>query len=389
MNGIKDKCAIAGIGATDFLVNSGRDRVAVTLEAICKAADDAGINVKDIDGIVRFTIDSSASDQIIAANLGLDKVTYSVEVPHFGGSGCGMVLSAALAVAGGAAQNVVCYRSFTPFDFMDGARHSSATLWARDAGVADFLRPFGWGTMMDVFAMCCRRHMHEYGTTSQQLGRIAVAARKHAALNPKAIRKTPITLEDHQNSPIYTYPLHALDCLIMPNDGACAVLVTSAERARDLKNPPAYIMAGVQHLGSYPQPWWEMWPFRPVITESPAKEAAPRLFGMAGVTPRDIDVAEMYDCFTYTLLVQLEDYGFCKKGEGGPFVGDGRIEIGNELPVNTHGGHLGEAYIHGFTHVLEGVRQIRGTSTAQVKDAELVLVTSAIPSPTSALILRR
>jgi acetyl-CoA acetyltransferase len=390
MNDIVDKCAIAGIGQTEYLVNSGRDPLTLALEAITNAVEDAGLNVKDIDGIVKYSVDSSASVEMIAGNLGLPNVSFWGETFFGGGSGCSAVTQAAMAVAGGMADCVVCYRSFTPYDFLQGARHNSTTLWARASGSGDFLRPFGWSAMLDVFAMMCQRHMYEYGTTSSQLGAIAVAARKHAAMNPNSIRKTPITLEDHQNSPFVSEPLRELDCLIAPNDGACAVIITSAERAKDLKQQPAYIRACTQTLG-VPKTalWWEQLPFKTKRPETQAAYVAPRLFEMAGLTPQDIDVAQIYDCYTYTVLTQLEDYGFCEKGEGGAFVEDGRIEIGGELPVNTHGGHLGEAYIHGFTHILEGVKQVRGTSTAQVKDAETVLVTGGVPAPTAALILRR
>ena len=389
MNTISNKCAIAGIGETEYLVNSGRDPLLLALEAITLAVDDAGLRVKDIDGIVTSSIDASASDQIIAANLGLADVSYSSEVTGLGGAACATVAHAALAVAGGMANCVVCYRAFTPFDFMEGAKHNQSTLWARAAGAGEFLRPFGWSAMLDVFAMSCRRHMYEYGTTSRQLGAIAVAARKHAAMNPGAIRSHPITIDDHQHSPIISAPLRELDCLISANDGACAIIVTSAERARDLKQRPANIMAAAQSFGPTPSLMWEMAPFKPVFTETEARYLAPKLFAMAGLVPNDIDVAQLYDCFTYTQLLLLEDYGFCKKGEGGAFVEGGHIELGGELPVNTHGGHLGEAYIHGFTHIVEGVKQIRGTSTAQVEDAETTLVASAVPGPTSALILGR
>ena len=387
---IKDKCAIVGIGETAYMVNSGRNRLSMALEAISKAVKDAGLSVKDIDGIVRFNLDTSASDQIIAANLGLPNVTYSAEIPHYGGSACGTVAHAALAVAGGMANCVVCYRSYSLYDLTEGARRSSSSIFALDAGCADFLRPFGWWANIDAFAMACRRHMHEYGTTSRQLGAIAVADRKHASMNPRALRRMPITIEDHQTSPFVTDPLRELDCYIVPNDGACAVVVTSAERAKDLKQPPVYITAAAQAFGSVPATLWETWSFKSgTTTEFQSKYAAEILFNMAGVTPQDIDVAELYDCYTFTALAQIEDYGFCKKGEAGPFVEGGRIELGGELPINTHGGHLGEAYVHGFTHILEGVRQMRGTSSAQVKNAELALVTSAVLAPTSALILRR
>lgn len=380
MDTIRDKFAIVGIGETDYFVNSGRDPLSLALEAIKKAIEDSGLSVKDIDGIVRYTIDSSASVEIIAANLGLPDVSYWGETYLGGGSGCASVAHAALAVAGGMADCIVCYRAFTPFDFTEGARHNASTLWARAAGASAFLRPFGWSAMIDNYAMVCQRHMYEYGTTSRQLGSIAVAGRKHASMNPRAIRQTPITIEDHQNSPMISDPLRELDCFVSPNDGACAVIVTSAERAKDLKQHPAYIAAASQALGPEPPLWWEFKGFRPIITEWESKYAAQKLFNMAAITPEDIDVAEVYDCYTITALIQLEDYGFCKKGEGGPFVEGGNIELGGKLPVNTHGGHLGEAYIHGFTHILEGVRQVRGTSTAQVKDAELVLVTGGVPA---------
>ncbi len=389
MNDFRDKCAIVGIGETDYCVNSGRNPLALALEAIRNAIEDAGLTVDQIDGIVKSSIDASASDQIIAANLGLSGVTYSSEVTGLGGAACATVAHAAMAVASGFANYVVCYRAFTPFDFIEGAKHNQTTLWARQAGAGEFLRPFGWSAMIDGFAMHCQRHMHEYGTTSRQLGAIAVAARKHAAANPKAIRQEPITIEDHQNSNMISQPLRELDCLISANDGACAVIVTTAERAKDLKQRPAKIMSAAQSLGSNPMATWEMSAFKPTITDSEAKMIAPHLFRKAGLKPEDIDVAQLYDCFTYTQLVLIEDYGFCKKGEGGEFVQDGRIEIGGELPINTHGGHLGEAYIHGFTHIVEGVKQMRGTSTCQVEDAETTLVASAVPGPTSALILGR
>lgn len=387
MSSLRNACSIAGIGETDYLVNSGRDPLLLALEAIGKAVEDAGLQPADIDGIVTSSIDASGSEQFIASNLGLSNVSYTSEVTGLGGAACATVAHAAMAVASGMANHVVCFRAFTPFDFMQGAKHNQSTLWAKASGVGEFLRPFGWSAMIDTFAMGCRRHMHEYGTTSAQLGAIAVAARKHAAMNPKAIKRDPITIADHQNSAFVTQPLRELDCLISANDGACAMVVTSTERAKDLKQPPARIMAAAQSLGSHPGLLWELSPFKPTITESEAAHIAPRLYQMAGLGPHDIDVAQLYDCYTYTQLLLLEDYGFCEKGEGGSFVEDGRIEIGGDLPVNTHGGHLGEAYIHGFTHVLEGVKQLRGSSTAQVQDAETALVASAVPGPTSALIL--
>jgi len=391
MNTLKDKCAIAGIYTTDFLPGAKRDRLDLALEAIIGAANDAGLDPKDIDGIVRYTIDGSANDQILVSNLGIKDLSYSVEIPFYGGSACAAVGSAAAAVAAGLANYVVVYRAVTPFDFVDFTKRNSSTIWSRDTGVADFMRPYGWLSMMDTYALTFEAHSAKYGTTTDQLGAIAVAIRKCANKNPKAVlRDVPLTLEDHRNSSIVSGRITADDVTLLPEyDGGYAVIVTSVERAKDLKHPPAYIMAAASGLGPEPSLMWEMRLFRSDPTVSPAKFVAPRLFGMAGITPKDINVAEFYDCATVNVLLQIEDYGFCEKGEAGRFVENGRIELGGELPITTSGGMLAEASSHGFGHVVEAAKQIRGTSTSQVEDAEFVLVTSSIPTPTSGLILRR
>lgn len=386
MDTLKDKCAIVGIGQTPFLIDSGRTELSLALEAISLAIDDAGLSPKDIDGCVKFTSDTSASDLVVATNFGIPDVAYSGEVPHFGGSGCALVAHACAAIVAGLARYVVCWRAMAVASFM-GARARRGRPFFADAD--DFLRPFGWTyTAMDAFAMSCRRHMHEYGTTSEQLAAIPVAARKYAARNPRALRRTPLTVQDYLDSPMAVDPIRQIERSPFADVGA-ACIVTSAQRARDCRHRPAYVMAAGQASGPLPGCSYEMWSHTPDLTESQARYLAPRLYGMAGVGPEDMDVAELYDCFAFVCLSLIEDYGFCKKGEGGAFVQDGRIELGGQLPVNTHGGHQAEGYIHGFSHVLEGVRQMRGTSTSQVKDAELVLVGSAWTSPTSGLILRR
>ena len=231
--------------------------------------------------------------------------------------------------------------------------------------------------------------MHQFGTTAEHFGAIAVAARKHAARNPKArFYERPITMEDYLNCRMVVDPVRLFDCCL-ETDGACAVIVTTAERARDLKHPPSYIRAmalGTGGRGMYPITAFN----RERLTgmEETAR-MADFLFEMADLRREDIDVAELYDHFGPLVLLSIEDLGFCKPGEGGPFVEGGRIELGGELPINTHGGLVAEAYIHGFNHIVEGVRQTRGTSTAQVEDAQHVLVTSADGVPTSGLILSR
>lgn len=245
--------------------------------------------------------------------------------------------------------------------------------------------------MMDTYGLTFEAHSAKYGTTTEQLGAIAVAIRKCANRNPNAVLKNvPLTLEDHRASPIVSGRITADDVTLLPSDnGACAVIVTTAERAKDLKNTPAYIMAAASGLGPEPSLMWEMRILSPDPTISTAKFVAPRLFGMADITPKDIDVAEFYDCATVNVLLQIEDYGFCEKGEAGSFVENGNVELGGSLPITTSGGMLAEAAMHGFGHVVEGVRQIRGTSYSQVEDPSFILVTSSIPTPTSGLILRK
>ncbi len=227
--------------------------------------------------------------------------------------------------------------------------------------------------------MYARRRMHEYGTTSRQFGAVAVACRKHANMNPMALMYgRTLTIEDHQSSRMIYHPFRLYDCCL-ETDGGAAIVITSAERAGDSRHRPAYIMAAVQSLSPQLENRWS-------VTETATRRSAGRLFEMAGVTPRDIDVAQIYDHFSAMVIFTLEDLGLCKRGEGGPFVEEGGIEIGGELPVNTAGGHLSEAYVHAVNHIIEGVRQIRGVSTAQVPDAELALVDS---DGLGTLILRR
>jgi acetyl-CoA acetyltransferase len=254
-----------------------------------------------------------------------------------------------------------------------GARVSSgmvANVGGPMRQMAEFEQPYGSYVPMQWYAPMARRHMHEYGTTSLQFGHIAVATRKHAIMNGNAMMTKPITLEDHQNSRMLADPFRLLDCCLQ-TDGAGAIIVTSLERARDMKNKPAVILGIAEGHPDTPTSIVQ----RPNMLEFGLAKAAPRAWAMAGVKPSDVDGAEIYDCFTFNVLNQLEDAGFCKKGEGGPFVENGRIEIGGELPVNTHGGLLSQGHIQGMNHIIEGVKQIRGTSPVQIPNAKLIAVT--------------
>ena len=374
--------AIAGIGHTEFAKNLGRSERHAAVEAISAALADAGLTAGDVDGLVRFDLEAT-SEVEIARSLGIPNLRFFAETGYGGGGGCATVGLAAMAIATGRASVVVCWRARN--------RGSGGRPWAatgnRVGGDAQFTAPYGLLRPVDQIAMIARRHMHEYGTTSAHFGAVAVACRKHASRNPHALMRDPITLEDHQNSRFVSEPLRKLDCCL-ESDGALAVVVTSAERARDLAQPAALLLAASQGTG--PEHVVMTNYHAPRFLETPSTCAARDLFAGAGVGPGDVDVAQIYDAFTPLVTLSLEEYGFCAAGEGGPFSAGGRLEWPDgELPVNTSGGGLSEAYVHGMNLIVEGVRQMRGTSTSQVKDAELCLVTSGAAVPTSALLLAR
>lgn len=389
---MKEQTAIVGIGWTKYTKESGKTPLALALEASRNAIEDSGLAVKDIDGVVSYSLQDSVSTSLVATSLGLPILRYSQDESAGGGVACSVVSNAAMAVASGMANNVLVFRAMNG---SSGLRYSRGDRTALRSGTGvgsdaetQFLAPYGATVASHYYALITRRHMFKYGTTPQQLGAVAITSRKHACLNERAMMRSPLTMEKYESSPIFFDPLRLLDCCLM-TDGACALIATASERARDLRHPPVYIMAAAQGTGPYGQGLWSnYWTDH---TESAAKYIGPDLFGRAGITPKDINVAELYDAFTITVIIQLEDFGFCEKGEGGPYVQGGRIEIGGKMPVNTHGGLLSEAYINGLNSVVEGVSQLRGEAgKRQVRNAEIGLVAAAGGTiPGSALILRR
>ena len=392
MTSIRDRAAIIGIGQTAFSKHLGTTEHRVACEAIAAAIADAGLRPKDIDGIVRYDIETNTELAIIYS-LGIPHLRFFAGITSGGGAVCGTIVLAAMAIATGQANNVVCFRarnrgkrSVTGTGKFGGGRPWEKT----PAQLTDFYQyhiPFGLVTPAQEMALIYRRHMHEYGTTTEHFGHVAVAQRAHAARNPNAVMRQPISLADHQHSRWIAEPLRLLDCCL-ETDGGCAVVVTAAERARDAPHPAAYILAGAQAEGPIHIQLADYFAHR--NEDTGGRAVAKQLYAMAGVSPGDIDAAMFYDHFSPAVLLSLEDYGFCARGESGPFVADGHIGWPHgSLPVNTHGGSLSEAFIHGYNHILEGVRQIRGTSSSQVADAELVLVTSSNTDPTGGIILRR
>lgn len=386
-NSLGGKAAITGIGATEFSKDSGRSEMSLASEAVAAAIADAGLKPSDIDGMVTYSTDNNP-DVEIARHVGIGALRHFSRVHYGGGAACGTIVQAAMAVATGVADAVVCYRAFNE---RSGRRFGAGVQDLPLAATAEraqfsWTTPFGQLTPASWVAMVARRYMHLYGATSEDFGRVAVAGRKHAANNPAAwFHNEPITLEEHQASRWIVDPLHLLDCC-QESDGGQALVVVSAERARDLPNTPALIVAGAQGAGE--EQWTMTSFFRDDIAQLPEmKVVADELWTSSGLTPADIQTAILYDHFTPYVLMQLEEFGFCGRGEAKDFIVDGALEIGGRLPINTHGGQLGEAYIHGMNGIAEAVRQIRGTSVNQVDSVENVLVTAGTGVPTSGLIL--
>jgi len=357
------RAVIAGVGHSDFGKIPDRSAWELEAEAVSKAAVDAGFSPHEIDGLltdpgpVQGILDGITPHFLrLGAALGLDPTYAGSEI--LGGAGSvAIVERAALAVEAGLCDVCVCV-------YGDSAL-SSASAYGYGRGDES---AFGFFGAIGLHGLAAQRHMHQYGTRREQLGEIAVAARAHATRTPHAQKRREITIEQYMNEAPIVEPLCRLDCCLV-SDGAAAVIVTTEERAADLRVPGIRILGHAQahSLSTYASP--------DHFDRLPAFRSGPAAFGQAGVTPDDIDVALLYDCFSIVVLLQLEDYGFCKKGEGGAFVEDGRIGPGGSLPVNTSGGLLAEAYGGGMLHVVEAVRQLRGEAGArQVDDTRLALV---------------
>lgn len=364
MTSLRDRIAFVGVGATEQGKLPGSTPITLATEAFRRALDDAGLRKSDIDGLLTMPGTTSPEGSLnylrLGETLGID-AAFTGSMTMGGGTAGALVQQAAMAIDAGLATTVACV-------FADTAR----------TGNYKFARASGWGDSWGLWGMfgaaansavAASRHMALYGTTSRQLGEVAVACRKHASMNPNAVMREPFTVDDHQASRFVVEPFHLLDCCLISDGGVC-LIVTSAERAKDLAKPPVLIRGMGQAYTSQNmerEDWWYV-PHQ--------KDALRRAFTMAGVGPQDIDVAQLYDNFTMSVLLWLEHAGFCGVGEAGPFVEGGRIQLGGELPVNTAGGNLSESYMEGWLHIVEGVRQMRGEcGERQVANAETCLVT--------------
>jgi acetyl-CoA acetyltransferase len=381
---IKDATAIVGVGQTEWGKSLDDSELVLALRAIKAALDDAGIDPAEVDGLSSYTLETS--DEVdIARNLGLGDITWFSQVGYGGGAGCGVVGHAAAAVATGQATVAVAWRSRKR-----GAAASRpwSQVATRVRGSHQWTRPFGLLRPVDEIAMLARRYLHEFGGTREQLAQVALTVRRHANRNPAAMMyEKPLTLEQYLESRWISEPLCLFDnCL--ETDGAGAVVVVSAERAKDLDVIPAHIHSFAQSIPQQHQVMTNYFGEDPL--KGPAWACADLLWRRADLTPADVDVAQLYDAFSPLVPLSLEGYGFCARGEGLAFCQDDGIAFDSGgLPVNTSGAGMSEAYVHGFNLITEAVRQIRGTSTAQVEGAEVSLVTSGEGVPTSALLLRK
>jgi acetyl-CoA acetyltransferase len=357
---MRGRAVIAGVGHTAHGKLPHRSPLSMTVEAVAKALADAQVEKEAVDAVfVKYPTSGFKSmfGQTVAEALGLQPRIGGVW-DQGGATNISMISFAAMAIEAGQCEVALVTTADNP---RTGTRQAYERGWGDDA-------VYGWFGTPAGYAMIAQRHMAEYGTKPEQLGAIAVACRRHGAANPDAHLRKPLTLDEYMDGAWVVEPLRRDDCCLI-SDGGAAVLVMSAKRAAQLGVPdPVPILGFGQGQTSYEVP------LRPRLTETPAEISARTAFAMAGISPADVDVAQIYDCFTPTVLVTLEDYGFCPKGEGGRFVEDGAIELCGRLPINTSGGLLSESGMPGMQLVIEGARQIRGTSYSQVRDASISVV---------------
>jgi acetyl-CoA acetyltransferase len=371
--------AIAGIGQTSYARRDARSEAQLAAEAALAALNDAGIAPSDVDGMITYTLDPV--DEIgLCRALGVRDLAYTSRVPGGGAGAIGTLYQAAAAVAAGACEAVLIWRAINQGAAYRYGQPQAGGAWQPGSGTGSLLwcMPFGAQAPATWAALAIQRYMHECGVTNRDFGRIAVLQRKHAATNPAAIfHGKPISLEDHQASRWIVEPvLRLLDCC-QENAGAAAAVITTLERARDLRQRPARVVAAAQSIPAEVEVISNY--YHADLTVMPeAVGTARRLWAQSGLGPRDVRVALLYDAFTPNVMKQLEAFGFCGHGEAKDFVADGHCELTGSIPTNTHGGHGGEAYIHGMNLVTEGVRQIRGSAANQVAGAQRVLLSSGM-----------
>ncbi len=382
----KDKAAIVGIGATEFSKNSGRSELSLACESVLACLNDAGLKPSDVDGMCTFTMDSN--DEIeVARAIGCNDLSFFSRVPHGGGAGTGTIHQAVMAIATGAAETVVCYRALNG---RSGHRFSSGV--SGDIVTGDMIHygwylPFGLITPASWVAMYQQRYAHLHGDCRDALAEIAITTRAYAATNPAAFfHNKPMTRAEYDSGKPIADPFRLFDCC-QESDGGCAVVLTTPERAKHLKQMPVMVKGVGTCANKNTEAMTNF--YTPEIAQIPAMDhAAKQAYAQSGLTPNDIDAAVVYDAFTAIVMWQLESWGFVEPGKAKDFVLSGALRKDGRLPTNTHGGQLSEAYIHGMNGINEGVRLVRGSSVNQpAKNINNVLVTSGVGVPTGGMLL--
>jgi acetyl-CoA acetyltransferase len=379
---LKDRTAIVGIGSTSFGKGFAESEEQLACQVIKQALDEAGISPSEVDALSSYTMQTNEEEEI-ARNLGFNDLTFFSRTPAGGGGGCGTVGHVAMAVATGQAKVGVAYRA--------RKRSSKASrVWAGTQQRVNkrqmWESPFGHIRPVDDVAFLTKRYMHEFGATREHMANVALAFRKHASKNPASVMgNRPMTREQYMDARMISEPLCLFDCCL-ETDGAMAVVVVSADRAKDGPTKPAYIHAFSQGISAGSSMMFGYRAQDPFYTQAYA--CAKGLWRYSDYQPKDVQVAQIYDAFSPEIWFSLEGFGFCARGEGAAFTENGGIEYGGRLPVNTSGGGLSEVYLHGFNHIVEAVRQVRGTSTLQVPNVQCSFASSSDGVPTGALLLR-
>jgi len=368
---LRDRCAIVGAGTSQLGKVPGVSAQGLLEEAIGNALNDSGLTTKDIDGLLlRGPDEIYTFHQVMGERLGID-CTFSTTLTNGGASQVMGVALAVMAIEAGLATTVVVGYGRDNWSRVHANKenHMRASGRPQQMYGVEFGPEIGLFGAVAAHAFGAQRHMHEFGTTREQFGKIAISFRDHALRNPEAVMKKPLSIEDYFNGRMIVSPFGLFDCSLQ-TDAAGAVIVTSSERAKDLRQKPVLIKGF--GMGNNLSGWHN----NDNLTHTGAIEAGKLAYSMAGLGPTDVDFAQIYDCFTYMVLVQLEDYGFCKKGEGGPFVQSGALDLYGSLPTNTSGGQLSEAHVEGMLQIVEGVRQLQGnySPNRQVKNAEIGLI---------------
>lgn len=376
--------AIVGIGYSEFARSLEADGHELAIAACDEAIRDAGLTPNDVDGVATYlgAYEHAELSQVIpGVGLNEERLKLREDLMALAPAAMTSIHTAVEAIRSGQCQTVLTYKANK---WKRGVPPGAANNAPLVGGIQQFTVPYGHSMTAQWLALWAQRHFYEYGTTCEHLGKLVVNTRKHAGLNPRATLRTPLTLDDYYRSPWISEPFRKLDC-DFPIDGAGALVITTLERARDLKQQPIYILGCARRDGTMEE--WEMWPD---LTTMASKEVSDHVWAESGLSPQDVDVAELYDGFSFLGLCWLEDAGFCKKGEGGPFIASGAIELGGSLPTNTHGGNLSEGRSHGVGAILEAVQQLRGACGArQVHDAKIAFAANGGGPIAGAMVLAK